>query len=136
MEFVATGPDGTPVEFGRLLLKQDLRLGRMQGFHLHADKPGDHTLSFSVPPQAMETPLVQRIVMVDQLDGLVHLKTYEIGLGDEISLRSDVELRRTKTGHEVKTNVSATVSVGGKTTKFNASPDWQPVDVRRVQPWF
>jgi hypothetical protein len=41
MEFAATGPDGKRVEFGRLLLKQDLRPRRMQGFHLHVNQPGD-----------------------------------------------------------------------------------------------
>lgn len=70
MEFTATGPDGERVESGRLLLKQDLRPRRMQGFHLHADKPGDYTLAFSVPPQALETPLIQRIELLDQLAGL------------------------------------------------------------------
>lgn len=70
MEFAATGPDGKLVESGRLLLKQGLRPRRLQGFHLHADQPGDYTLAFSVPPQAQETPLIQRIELRDQLAGL------------------------------------------------------------------
>jgi len=39
---VGCGPDGKRVEFGRLLLKQDLRPRRMQGFHLHVNQPGDY----------------------------------------------------------------------------------------------
>ena len=61
-------------------------------------------------------------------DGLVHLKSYEIGLGDEISLPADVELRRTKAGLEVKANASTTISIRTRTARFGPSPDWQPLE--------
>jgi len=44
-------------------------------------------------------------------DGRVHLKSYEIGIGDEVRLPADVELRRAKGGVEVKTNIPATLSL-------------------------
>ncbi len=70
MEFTATDSNGKILNTGKLLLKQSFKPRRMQGFHLQVDTPSNVIVSFNVPSSAMETPWIQQITLVDQLEGL------------------------------------------------------------------
>jgi hypothetical protein len=70
IEFEAKDSKGRRVEVGQRLMKQSFGLRRMQGFTLHVNEPGDYTLTFKLMNAAQETPLIQRVVMVDHLAGL------------------------------------------------------------------
>jgi len=70
VEFQAFDAAGKRVDVGRRLLKQGLGIRRMQGFCLHVDEPGDYRVTFALLPGAQETPMIQRITMVDHLAGI------------------------------------------------------------------
>ena len=60
-------------------------------------------------------------------DGRVHLKTYEVGIGDEIELYTQVTLRRAGAGYQVRTNVPVKVSLGNRRAELEPSEVWQPL---------
>ena len=70
IEFEVLNSRGERVEIARRLMKQSLGVRRMQGFALHVNEPGDYTVTFKLLPAAQETPLIQRVTLVDHLAGL------------------------------------------------------------------
>ena len=60
-------------------------------------------------------------------DGLVNLKTYEIGIGDTIQVPSDVTIRRTGAGYEVRTNVAVEGKISGTPFNLKPAPAWQAI---------
>jgi hypothetical protein len=54
-------------------------------------------------------------------DGRVHVKTYEIGLGDEVELLTDVTVWRTGRGYEVTTNARVDLRIGNSKAQFDPS---------------
>lgn len=55
-------------------------------------------------------------------DGLIHLKTYEVGLGDTIVIPTDIEIRRTAQGYAIRSNVPVEVRLGGKVVRDTPPP--------------
>jgi hypothetical protein len=60
-------------------------------------------------------------------DGRVHMKAYEIGVGDTAELAADVRVRRQGDGYEALCNVGATVRVAGRQATLEPSAVWQPL---------
>ena len=61
-------------------------------------------------------------------DGLIHAKTFEIGLGDDVTLPADVALRRKADGsHEIRTNVPVEGQIADQPFKREPALDWQPL---------
>ncbi|MCE9631310.1 MAG: hypothetical protein K8S94_11440, partial [Planctomycetia bacterium] len=70
IEFEARDAAGNLVAHGRRLAKQGFAPRRLQGFHLHVDRPGDHTVTFRVGERGQETARLMKVVMTDELAGL------------------------------------------------------------------
>jgi len=70
LEFEVCDEHGARVGWGRRLLKQAFRPRRMQGFHFHVDAPGQFTARFRLAERAEETALLQKIVLVNRVEGL------------------------------------------------------------------
>jgi hypothetical protein len=70
VEFEVANSRGERVEIARRLLKQSFGVRRMQGFALHVNEPGDYVVTFKTLPAAQETPLLQRVTVIDHLAGL------------------------------------------------------------------
>jgi hypothetical protein len=69
IEFEARDAAGNVVAHGRRLAKQGFAPRRLQGFHLHVDRPGDHTVTFRVGTGGRETARLMKVVMTDELEG-------------------------------------------------------------------
>lgn len=70
IEFEARDASGTRVAHGRRLAKQGFAPRRLQGFHLHVDRPGDYTVTFRVGQRGQETARLMTVIMTDELEGL------------------------------------------------------------------
>lgn len=126
-ELKITGPETIAVTTNQRVFQENSGNRQVSGLTQVTEDFAWHFRGGRVIRRPAGATLTERAFADANGDGLVHLKTYEIGLGDELRLPADVELRRTKTGLEVKTNIRVTLSVGGRIAQFTPSPDWQPL---------
>lgn len=72
-------------------------------------------------------PLTSSVFSDANGDGLVNLKTYEIGVGDRLLVPAEVTMERAGKGWRIKTNVPLTGTLQGAILQLKASGDWQSI---------
>lgn len=60
-------------------------------------------------------------------DGFINMKTYEVGIGDHVSLPVEISLQRILTGWRVRSNVRLHAVAGNTTFDLVASENWREV---------
>jgi hypothetical protein len=58
-------------------------------------------------------------------DGFINVKTYEIGIGDSVTVPVETTIRRNGPGFDIKTNVNGSGDIGSWHYTINAGSSWQ-----------
>jgi hypothetical protein len=125
--------DNLTVETNQELFAADTGNRKRQGFVLTTE---DHAWQFRttgkntyrVIARPGTAPLTPAVFTDANGDGLIHAKTYKIGVGDTVELPASVIVRRTADGFEVMTNVPVAGRVEGVTIALKPSIDWQKLN--------
>jgi len=106
------GEDQLALQTNAKLLWGDAGNRKAEGFTLTNEAATWHFRGGRVIKRMPGEKLSQAVFTDVNGDGLVHLKTYEIGIGDQVSLLADVTIRRTPAGYAVETNVPVRATIG------------------------
>lgn len=127
--------DNSLLNRGKMLLKQSFKPRRMQGFHFHVTEQGNVSATFRLAPSAMEVPRIQKIVLVDQLEGLpdAAVKTRQnLGSGSsaQLSTLTTQRTQRDDTIWNALPPLNTHLQVHGQVPAFSSPPAGSAVD-----PW-
>lgn len=127
LEFEARDGSGALLDRGRLLAKQSLIPRRVQGFSFHVASTGPVTATLRVPQGGLETLWVQKIEMVDQLEGLpdVAVKTSQtlaVGAGGRLASLTETRRLRDDAIWGALPPLNTQLQVHGQVSQFASPP--------------
>lgn len=98
-----------------------------EGFTITNEDRSWHFRGGAVVRRPNDAALTAEVFADANGDGFVHAKTYEIGIGDTVTVPASIIVRRTADGCELRTNVPVSGQFDGKPFVLAPALDWQAV---------